>query len=178
MWGEKKTWRSDISVVVNITCRSPSTLYFTRADPHFLLVCLRGLGLLIRVASLRLAIFKQKRHFLNKAICWAGVLSFSITHQQSDSCCSHSQQPRLKVGILTKVIRERQSFCLCSNYFMKWTTPAIQIGCRGSNQSQRLSGWFTAATVSQLKENESLTVMIIDSSRSVKNVKHLLVPAS
>lgn len=41
----------------------PSKLDFTGADPHFLLVCLRGLGFVFRVASLRLAISNKEGLF-------------------------------------------------------------------------------------------------------------------
>lgn len=40
-----------------------STLYFICADPHFLLVCLGGLGFVFRVAALRLAISNKKGIF-------------------------------------------------------------------------------------------------------------------
>ncbi len=40
-----------------------STLYFICADPHFLLVCLGGLGFVFRVAALRLAISNKRGIF-------------------------------------------------------------------------------------------------------------------
>lgn len=40
-----------------------SMLDFICADPHFLLVCLGGLGFVFRVASLRLAISNKKGLF-------------------------------------------------------------------------------------------------------------------
>lgn len=40
-----------------------STMYFISTDPHLLLVCLRGLGFVFRVASLHLAISNKKGPF-------------------------------------------------------------------------------------------------------------------
>lgn len=82
-----------------------STMYFNSANPHFLLVCLRGLGFVFRVASLRLAISNKKGPFLNKAICCVGVLSFSIiqkhAYKRSEFFSTHGEEPQLRTVIFS-----------------------------------------------------------------------------